>query len=61
MVDDGPPVEDLEDGCLGCASEEDCIGSGDDHLVQHDSSGDLYCESCWDSFFVQNPNLECLS
>jgi len=44
-----------------CTSAEDCIGASSDKLVRHiidDDMGDLYCESCWQSFLEQNPSLE---
>merc|ERR1712137_322431 len=43
-----------------CTSGEDCIGSSSDKLVRHileGDMGDLYCESCWQSFLEQNPSL----
>jgi Leucine-rich repeat (LRR) protein len=38
-----------------CSSEEDCVGTPWDRLVQHDNTvsgevGDVYCESCWKDF-----------
>lgn len=44
-----------------CTSVEDCIGSRRDNLVRHmlaDEQGDMYCETCWESFLDQNPHLE---
>jgi len=44
-----------------CTSAEDCIGTRYDQLFRHlldGNPGDLYCQSCWESFLEQNPSLE---
>lgn len=44
-----------------CTSEDDCIGVPEDCLVRHllnGQPGDVYCESCWESFVAKNPILE---
>jgi len=45
-----------------CTSEEDCVGSASDRLVQHllkeGRLGDRYCVPCWCSFLQQNSQLE---
>merc|ERR1712107_226589 len=44
-----------------CTSVEDCIGSISDALVQHmlgsEEEGDVYCQTCWESFLKKNPTL----
>jgi len=48
-------------GNPNCTSEEDCIGTTQDELMQHilnDEEGDVYCMSCWESFLADNPGLE---
>jgi len=43
-----------------CTSVEDCIGSISDPLVQHmlgSEEGDVYCQTCWESFLKKNPTL----
>jgi len=50
-----------EGGHNECTSQEDCIGTPYDRLVRHwlnGSAGDLYCETCWESFVAQNASLE---
>jgi len=44
-----------------CTSQEDCCGSPADRLVRHrldGDEGDVYCQSCWESFLEQNPQLD---
>lgn len=44
-----------------CTSAEDCIGTRYDGLLRHlldGEPGDVYCQSCWESFLEQNPDLE---
>lgn len=44
-----------------CTSEEDCVGKPSDNLVRHmleGDAGDVYCQSCWESFLSQNATLE---
>jgi len=44
-----------------CTSEEDCIGTPSNRLVQHlfnGQPGDIYCEPCWDAFCVHTPSLD---
>lgn len=44
-----------------CTSAEDCIGDPDERLVRHileGREGDVYCESCWESFREQTVDLE---
>lgn len=51
-----------DEGHPECTSQEDCIGTAEDRLVQHiladRNDGDIYCESCWMSFLEQNSKLE---
>mmetsp|Transcript_58764 Transcript_58764/g.93305 ORF Transcript_58764/g.93305 Transcript_58764/m.93305 type:complete len:419 (+) Transcript_58764:119-1375(+) len=50
------------EGNPNCTSEEDCVGSADDQIVQHllkgGKPGDRYCIPCWCSFLEQNAALE---
>ena len=44
-----------------CTSEEDCVGKPSDNLVRHmleGDAGDVYCQSCWESFLSQNATLD---
>jgi len=59
---EGPAGEDAEAaGHPECTSEADCIGSPTDNLVRHmlgGDAGDVYCQTCWESFLFQNKTLE---
>jgi len=53
--------EKLAQGHELCTSVEDCVGSQEDRLVRHmadKGDGDVYCETCWRKFVVENPALE---
>ena len=44
-----------------CTSEEDCVGKPSENLVRHmleGDAGDVYCQSCWESFLSQNATLD---
>mmetsp|Transcript_39418 Transcript_39418/g.122256 ORF Transcript_39418/g.122256 Transcript_39418/m.122256 type:complete len:440 (+) Transcript_39418:3-1322(+) len=50
-----------EAGHPDCTSEEDCIGLASNSLVRHileGNRGDIYCQTCWESFLQQNHSLE---
>ena len=54
------------EGHPNCTCAEECIGSPHDSLVQHlvesgedqHCLGDIYCSSCWQSFFEREPALQ---
>eukprot|EP00931_Biecheleriopsis_adriatica_P039661 TRINITY_DN2266_c0_g1_i1.p1 TRINITY_DN2266_c0_g1~~TRINITY_DN2266_c0_g1_i1.p1 ORF type:complete len:417 (-),score=110.36 TRINITY_DN2266_c0_g1_i1:89-1339(-) len=53
-------IGESEGGHPECTSEEDCIGKPSDNLVRHmleGDAGDVYCQTCWESFLSQNANL----
>mmetsp|Transcript_62454 Transcript_62454/g.115999 ORF Transcript_62454/g.115999 Transcript_62454/m.115999 type:complete len:396 (-) Transcript_62454:124-1311(-) len=59
-VEEPPDVAEAPLGHPRCTSVEDCIGKPEDRLVQHvlddaeqESSGDVYCETCWASFLQE--------
>lgn len=59
--DEEEAEEEAAAGHPRCTSDEDCIGSPECHLIQHyigGKPGDIYCESCWESFARRNPTLE---
>lgn len=60
--DEEPPLQgEGSEGHTECTSQEDCVGSMEDRLVQHilnGNPGDIYCKSCWTSFLEQNDGLE---
>jgi len=63
VKDEGGLQEDAEEatGHPECTSEADCIGNPTDNLVRHmlgGDAGDVYCQSCWESFLYQNKKLE---
>lgn len=44
-----------------CTSGPDCAGTPEDGMMRHvleDGPGDVYCETCWNSFTQRNPELE---
>lgn len=44
-----------------CTSQDDCLGSVSENLVQHmleGDAGDSYCETCWRNFLDNNNALE---